>query len=78
MTDHTRTFHAKFFTGPLSGRTVAVDANSEYHAATRIADALGMGAMNCADWPVPVEPPGLFDDEPVQTITIQQALEALR
>ena len=79
MTDHIQTYHVKFFTGPLQGKTVRVDAYTPFHAATHVADAIGMDAMNCADWPVYHDTGTLdmFASAPQETITIAEAVRLL-
>ena len=74
------TYRTTFHTGPLRGRTVTVFAASEFMAATMIAEALGQDAMNCAGWPVYHDTGTLdmFGAAPVETITLEQALEALK
>lgn len=75
------TYRTTFHTGPLRGRTVTVVAASEFMAATMIAETLGQDAMNCAAWPVYHDRGTLdmFGAAPVvETITLSQALEALK
>lgn len=71
------TYRTTFHTGPLRGRTVTVVAADDWQAAKQIADALGLDAMNCADWPI-IHDTGtldMFGAAPVvETITLEQAL----
>ena len=74
------TYRTRFHTGPLSGCNVTVVAASEFMAATMIADAIGMDAMNCADWPVYHDTSTLdmFASAPqVETITLAEAVRLL-
>jgi hypothetical protein len=66
--------------GPLAGRNVTVIADDDWQAAKRIADAIGIDVMNCADWPVYYDTATLdmFASAPqVETITLNEALSLL-
>ena len=74
------TYRTRFHTGPLAGRNVTVVADDDWQAAKQIADAIGLDAMNYADWPVYHDTATLdmFASVPqVETITIAEAVRLL-
>lgn len=73
------TYRIKIISGALAGRTVTTQADTEFSAFRILSDALG-DVFGEKGWPVLHVPgaPTLFGVEPdVETITLEQALEAL-